>query len=41
MEEGFISSEKDIFLPDETIWYQLGENKGTQIKKPSVEPSSP
>ena len=30
MEKGFISGEKDIFLPDETNWYQLGENKGTE-----------
>jgi hypothetical protein len=30
MEKGFISGETDIFLPDETNWYQLGENKGTE-----------
>jgi hypothetical protein len=41
MEKGFISGETDIFLPDETNWYQLGENKGTQIKKPFLGPSSP
>jgi hypothetical protein len=30
MEKGFISGETDIFLPDETNWYKLGENKGTE-----------
>ena len=30
LEKGFVLGETDIFLPDETNWYQLGENKGTE-----------
>lgn len=30
LEKGFISGETEVFLPDETNWYQLGDNKGTE-----------
>ncbi len=30
MKKGFISGKTDMFLPDETNWYQLGGTKGTE-----------